>query len=432
METLRQDLRYALRTMRKSPTFTALVVLTLALGIGVNAVVFSMVASVLFGSLPGVKPQELVRLYSTVTKDGSEHDAVALPIYQEYRANLKSFAKLSAYRDVPVNFALNGETAERLTAEVATGEFFDALGIGPLYGRLFSNEDDGARGSNPVVVLGESLWRREFDGRPDVIGSVVKLNGQRFTVIGVAPSALLQFARNAQVWLPMSMAIQADPMFATQIDRATNPFFNVIGRLRPGTSLHQAQQELDAVSARLGAGQSVRLRESMTGETLVTANSAAHDSETEELEWQRPWATLEAAKKNVGAEEVRLSWLLVGVVALVLLIACADVAGLLLARAEAGQREAGIRIALGAQRKEVLKAVLGRAFKLLAIGSGAGLVLGILASRVLSFIVYQATPRDPLVLAGVVGAMSLLGLLATWIPAQRALSVNPVILLRAE
>lgn len=375
METLWHDLRYALRTMRKSPAFTLLIVLTLALGIGVNAVVFSMVAGVLFGSLPGVNPQELVRLYGTVTKEGSERDAVALPIFQEYRANLKSFAKLSAYRDVSVNFAPNGETAERLTAEVATGEFFDALGIGPLYGRLFSNQDDGARGSNPVVVLSESLWRREFDGRPDVIGSVVKLNGQRFTVIGVAPSALLQFARNAQVWLPMSMAIQADPMFATQIDRVTNPFFNVIGSLRPGTSLNQAQQELDAVSARLGAGQSVRLRESMTGETLVTANSAALDSETEEFEWQRPWATLEAAKKNVGAEEVRLSWLLVGVVALVLLIACADVAGLLLARAEAGQREAGIRVALGASSWDLFRQRLVHGALLSILGAAAGLLL---------------------------------------------------------
>jgi putative ABC transport system permease protein len=375
MDNFPQDLRYALRAIRKSPTFTALMVLTLALGIGVNAVVFSMVASVLFGSLPGENPRELVRLYSTEEKGSADREAVALPIYQQYRADLKSFSKLAAYRDASINFALGNATAERVNAVVVTGDFFEVLGIPPLYGRLFSSDDDGARGGNPVAVLSERFWRREFNGRLESLGSVVKINGQSFTIIGIAPSTLQQFTHDAQIWLPMSMATQAEPMLATQIDRMTNPFFNVIGRLRPGISLYQAQQELAAVAARLGAGQSIRLRESMSGETLVTADGAASDPESEEIDWQKPWATLEPAKRNVGPEEVRLSWMLVGVVALVLLIACADVAGLLLARAEAHQREAGIRSALGASSWDLYRQRLVQGAVLAILGAAAGLLL---------------------------------------------------------
>jgi putative ABC transport system permease protein len=390
METLEQDFHYAVRTMRKSPAFTLLVVLTLALGIGVNATVCSMVASVLFAQLPGEKPHELVRLYSGEKKDAGVHDAIALPIYKEYRTNLKSITLLSAYRDVSLNFAQNNETAERLTAAVVTGDFFDAVGLYPRYGRLFSSDDDGPIGSNPVAILSERFWRREFDGRPDVIGTWVKINGQRFTIIGVAPSALQQFDRDAQLWLPMSMAIQAEPMFATQIDRMTNPFFNVIGRMRPGTTIAQAQQELDALSTHSGAGQIIRLRESMTGEALVTSNGAAPDPDSEEVEWQRPWITLEPAKKNVGSEEVRLSWLLMGVVALVLLIACADVAGLLLARAESEQREAGIRIALGASSWDLYRQRLVQGALFSIFGAAAGLLLAWWAQ----LLILAAAPAD--------------------------------------
>ncbi len=390
MDTLLQDFLYAIRTMRKSRAFTLLVVLTLALGIGVNAVVFSMVASVLFGTLPGEKPQELIRLYSGDQQGAVGHDSVALPIYTEYRSDFKSVTKLSAFRDVSLNFSQGNETAERTTGAVVSGDFFDALGLHPLYGRLFSSEDDGARGSNPVVVLSERLWRREFDARPDVIGTSVKINGQHFTVIGVAPSAVQQFDRAAQLWLPVSMAIQADPMLATQIDRMTNPFFNVIGRLRPGVSLNQARQELAALETRLGSGQSVHLRESMTGETVVGTNAAPAGPATEEIDWQKPWMTLDLAKKNVGAEEVRLSWLLVGVVALVLLIACADVAGLLLARAESGKREAGIRVALGASSWDLYRQHLVQG----ALFSICGGLCGLLLAWWAQLLILAVAPSD--------------------------------------
>jgi putative ABC transport system permease protein len=390
VDTLRQDFLYAIRTMRKNRAFTLLVVLTLALGIGVNAVVFSMVASVLFGSLPGEKPQELIRLYSGDQQGAVGHDSIALPIYTEYRSDLKSITRLSAFRDVSLNFSQNNETAERTTGAIVSGDFFDALGLHPFYGRLFSGEDDGSRGNNPVVVLSERLWRREFDARPDVIGTSVKINGQHFTIVGVAPAALQQFDRAAQLWLPMSMASQADPMLATQIDRMTNPFFNVIGRLQPGVSLKQARQELAALETRLGSGQSIHFRESMTGETVVTTNAEPAEPATEEIDWQKPWMTLELAKKNVGTEEVRLSWLLVGVVALVLLIACADVAGLLLARAESSKREAGIRVALGASSWDLYRQHLVQG----ALFSICGALCGLLLAWWAQLLILAVAPSD--------------------------------------
>jgi hypothetical protein len=133
------------------------------------------------------------------------------------------------------------------------------LQIRAHYGRLLSVEDDGARGVNPVAVLSERFWEQQFDGRPDVVGSSVRINGLRYTVVGVAPARLQDFERDPQIWLPMSMAIQAEPIMATQIDRVGNDFFKVVGRLKPGVSIPQAQAELDTVAARLGAGQTIHL-----------------------------------------------------------------------------------------------------------------------------------------------------------------------------
>ena len=182
-----------------------------------------------------------------------------------------------------------------------------------------------------------------------MIGSSVRLNRHSYTVIGIAPADLQDFDRVPEFWIPMSMATQALPMFETQIDRQTNPMLFVLGRLADNVSVPQAQSKLEAVDSALGSGQTIHLFEGMEGEKAAAAPPPLSSKEPGDyIEWQRPWGTLKPAEKNLDRDEIRLSWLLLGAASLVLLIACVDVAGLLLARSARRQKETAIRLALGA------------------------------------------------------------------------------------
>jgi predicted permease len=384
MESLWQEFRYALRILRKNSGFTAIVVLILALGIGANAAIYSIVDAVILRPLPGRNPQQLVRMFSTEEKRGAESGAISYPLFKEYRDNLRSFSGIAAYRAVPLEVSQEGEIAERIRGAIVSGSFFDVLQISPRYGRLLSAADDGARGTNPVAVLSERFWKQQFDGRPDAIGTVIRINGLRFTVVGVAPARLQDFEREPQIWLPMSMGIQAEPVMATQIDRVGNGFFKVVGRLKPGTSIPQAQAELDIVAAQLGAGQTIHLWEGMEGEEVVSSkNPPSLGGQGEVYDWKKPWATLAPAQKGFSHEEGRLAWLLFAVAAMVLLIATADVAGLLLARLEHEERELAIRAALGASRWRLLRQQIVQGLLLAALSTVAGLLAALWASRLL-------------------------------------------------
>ncbi len=384
MESLWQEFRYALRILWKNSGFTAIVVLILALGIGANAAIYSVVDAVVLRPLPGRNPQQLVRMFSTEQKGGAESGAISYPLFKEYRDNLRSFSGIAAYRAVPLEVSQEGEIAERIRGAIVSGSFFDALQISPRYGRLLSVADDGARGTNSVAVLSERIWKRQFDGRPDAVGAVIRINGLRVTVVGVAPARLQDFEREPQIWLPMSMAIQAEPVMATQIDRVGNGFFKVVGRLKPGTSIPQAQAELDIVGAQLGAGQTIHLWEGMEGEEVVSSkNPPSPGGQGEVYDWKKPWATLAPAQKGFSREEGRLAWLLLAVAAMVLLIATADVAGLLLARSEHEERELAIRTALGASRWRLLRQQIVQGLLLAALSTVAGLLAASWASRLL-------------------------------------------------
>ena len=385
MSLFGKDLGYAVRNVRRNPGFTAIVVLALALGIGANAAIFAIVDAVLFLPLPGPHPEQLVRLYSVQEKGGPESGAISYPQFVEYRDNLRSFSALAAYRTVALEVSREGEPAERIPSAIANGSFFEVLSLQPRYGRLFSESDDGPRGSNPIAVLGERFWRRSFGGRPDAVGSLIRINGQRFTIIGIAPQQLEELERAPQIWLPMSMAIQAEPMMATQIDRMTNPFFKVVARLKPGTAIQQAQLELDLVGARLGAGQTIHLWEGMESEE-VTPNKATAPagSPGEEYDWKRPWLAIIPAARGFSGEEQRLSWLLLGVAGLVLLITIVNVAVLWLARAEQEEKELAVRVALGASRWDLVRQQLSHGLVVAALAGPAGLLLASWMSALLA------------------------------------------------
>ena len=381
---LRMELRYALRLMRKNPAFTATVIVILALGIGANAAIYSIVDAVLMQALPGRNAHELVNIYSTEQKGGASNGTFSYPAFREYCENLTSLSGIAAYRTVVLQIAQPDGMAQRISGEVVSGNFFDLLGIEAKYGRLLAASDEGPRGSNPVAVLSERYWKQQFDGRPDAIGSVLHINGHAFTVVGVAPAAMQQFERGPQIWLPLSMAIETEPMMATQIDRYGNDFFHVVARLKPSVSVQTAQAELDLVSARLGAGQTVRLWGDMEHEVVSPSEKPPTPSGQWEMwDWKKPWARVAPATTGFSKEESRLSWLLLGVAALVLLVATADVAGLLLARSDHEEKEFAIRASLGATGWVLLRQRLVQGFLLAGFGAAAGLFTADLAAKLL-------------------------------------------------
>ncbi|MGB2641889.1 MAG: ABC transporter permease [Candidatus Acidiferrum sp.] len=402
MGSFRLDLRYAFRLVLKNPAFTATVVLILALGIGANAAIYSIVDTVIMQSLPGRNPGEIVSLYSTEQKGGADTGMFSYPEFRAYRESLTSFSGVAAYHLAGLQVAQGEGIAHDVTGAIVSGDFFEILGVDPKYGRLFSASDDGARGSNPVAVLSERYWKQQFDGRPDVIGSSLRINDRLFTVIGVAPASVQQIEPASQIWLPMSMAIEAEPMMATQIDRLSNDFFHVIARLKPGVSLPMAQAELDTVSARLGSGQTIRLWEGMEGEQASPSKSPPDSSgKWEEYDWKKPWARLAPARTGFAPEQSRLSWLLLSIAALVLLVATLDVAGLLLARSENEEKEYAIRASLGASRWILLRQRLVQGSLLAILGAIAGLFTAFCAAKLL----FASAPEGFLLPVGVASSV---------------------------
>lgn len=405
MGSLRMDLRYALRLMRKNPAFTATIVAILALGIGANAAIYSVVDAVLMQSLPGRNAHELVRLYTTAEKGGTDTGAFSFPLFSEYGANLSSFTGLAAHRVVVLQVARENGTAERISAGVVSGNFFDVLGVDAKYGRLFSESDEATRGANPVAVVSERFWKEHFDGRPDALGSVLHINGHAFTLIGVAPAAMQQFERGPQIWLPLSMAIEAEPMMATQIDRIGNDFFHVVARLKPGVPIQTAEAELDLISERVGSGTTVRLWGDMEREIISPSDKPPTPSGQWEMwDWKKPWARLAPATTGFSKDESRLSWLLLGVAALVLLLAIADVAGLLLVRADHEFKEFAIRASLGASPWALFRQRLMHGFLLAGFAGVAGLLAAHWTAKLLFASAPQGLPLPVGIAASVLNA----------------------------
>jgi putative ABC transport system permease protein len=384
MQSLWQDFRYAMRGFRKNRGFSTVAVLILGLGIGANAAIYRVVDVILLRPLPGARPADLVQLAGSEHKGGTEGVPLSYPIFAQYRDNLSSLSGLAAYRNVALYISVDGAAAERMQGAIVSGAFFEVLGLHPRYGRLLTDADDGPRGATPVAVLSERFWRQHFDGRPDAVGKGIRINGEPYTIVGIAPASLQEFEHAPQVWLPLSMAIQADPMMATQIDRVGNTFFKVVGRLKIGVSLRQAQAELDTVSARLGAGQTVQMWEGMEKEEVDSSKiPPANRNQWEQYDWTRPWMTLSPAQKGFGHEESRLSLLMLGVAALVLWIATADVAVLLLVHSEHEEREFAIRAALGASRWSLVRQRMVQGLTLAAFGAIAALFLAFWAGQLL-------------------------------------------------
>jgi putative ABC transport system permease protein len=392
MDTLLQDLRYAFRALRRTPAVTAVAIITLALGIGANSAIFSVLRGMLWRPLPYAEPEHATMLWSHWR--GWDRTWVSAPEYADYAAQSQIFTSVGAYYSTALTVTGGGE-AERLPAGVVTASVFDVLGVKPLLGRTFLAEEDLPNGS-PAVVIGEGVWKRRFASDPAIVGQSLQLNARPYTVVGVMPEAFRlpdDFAgsERTQIWVPIQLGTP------TPDNRGSHGLL-AVGRLRPGLEAGPAQVLLDQFVA--GMKQTYQQNYGPEfGVTLVTLPD-------EILGKVRPALLV-----------------LLGAVGLVLLIACGNVANLLLVRGEARQRELAIRTALGAGRARMIRQLLTESVLLAVLGGGAGIVLAAWGVDALPAINPSSLPRaeaiqiDLPVLLGTLALSLATGILFGLVPA---------------
>lgn len=424
MDTLWQDLRYALRMLAKTPGFTAVAILTLALGIGANAAIFSLLNTVLLENLPVRDPGGLYLLgngrnWGFISGISQSVQVFSVPLYEYLRSNDAAFSEMCAFSSSDTSLAVRPPGTDRIEpaeGKLVSGSYFSVLGVNPIFGRAISADDDTTPGAHPVTVVSYRFWSTRLGHDPTAVGKTLAVNGTTFTIIGVAPPEFFGEtleSNPSDMWFPLSMQGQIIP---TQklLDASDVFWLQIMGRLNPGASVAQAAAQTTTLTHQ-------QITATLSGAILTPEVRAAIDRSHVDLTPGGP-----------GISHIRSRYstplhLLMGMVAAILLIACLNIANLLLARAAARQRELSVRVALGAARSRLIRQLLTESMLLALIGGVLGLVIARWSTRALISLAFgpgQYFPMDSVmsarVLAFAFGVCMVTGIVFGLLPAFRA------------
>jgi len=371
MNGIYQDIRYGIKSLLKQPGFLAVGVLSIALGIGVNTTIFSFINTALFRPLPFPESQELVRVW-----DGNSS---SYPDYTAYRDEGKVFSGLAAYAQRPLNLNVNGDN-QRIWGEIVTGNYFDVLKVKPALGRGFLAEEDRTAGTHPVVVISNALWRRNFSSDPAIIGKGINLNNHSYTVVGVMPENFVgaTVISRPDLWVPM----MSEPLINSGSKSLTSPdegWLMMLGRLQPDAKLAAARVTVETIASRLHEERKARNSGPEEPGGRVVAVMAARGL---------------MVPPQGQAPVLLVIVILMTVVGLVLLVACANVGNMLLARALNRRKEIAVRLALGAGRWRIVRQMLTESVLLSFLGGLAGLLLASWSTSLLANLLPQSLTEN--------------------------------------
>ncbi|MGH9843020.1 MAG: ABC transporter permease [Blastocatellia bacterium] len=404
MQTLWQDLRYGARMLLKQPGFTLIAVITLALGIGANTAIFSVVNAMLLRPLPYADDERLVMIWGKLPAAGLKRLFVSLPEFIDYRDRTRSFTQAGVYGGAEFTLTGSGEP-ERFTGAQVSANLLSLLGVNPTLGRHFLAEEHQLDRSR-VVILSHALWQRRFGGDPQLVGRQITLNGASNTVIGVMPQGFRFPDAEAEIWRPIAITA-ASP----GDDERGSHWLHGIARLKPGVTMAQAQAEMDALARSMQRG---------------TMQSLDKNQPVYRV------ATMEQLLLRSVATRKFIVLLLVLFAAVALVLSVVGLYSVMAYTVTQRTHEIGIRTALGAQAGDVLRLVIGQGMKLALAGVAVGLMAALGLTRLMKNLLFNVSAVDPATFAVIIVLLTAVALLACYFPARRATKVDPMVALKCE